>query len=55
MVCNINSNNNDITGSSSFPLQIPATCRCCITCFMFNRAGRAVIPAFILKKNNNKI
>ena len=37
-----------LTGSSSFPFQIPVTWRCCITCFMFNNAGKAVQPAFIL-------
>lgn len=37
----------ELTGSSSFPFQIPATCLCIMTCLMFSKAGMAVQPAFM--------
>lgn len=40
-----------LTGNSSLPFQIPVTCLCCMTCLIFNSAGSAVHPAFILQLN----
>lgn len=41
-----------LTGNSSFPFQIPATWRCCMTCLIFNKAGSAAQPALTLFENN---
>lgn len=46
-------NNITLTGSSSFPFHILETCRCCMTYFIFSKAGRAVHPAFMLKAKIN--
>lgn len=41
--------NGKLTGSSSLVFHTPVTCLCCITCFIFNNAGKAMQPAFVLE------